>query len=136
VGGVVEIETRYVPVPVVLEPRETVNSMSPLNPLPGVLTSIFSTDQGSLRVTLLTGHDILAVDRGGKSDPYAVFTLNGERVFKSSTKKKTVNPEWHEDFPLSVVSIRISEIARRTIILCSHHVSVQILRWRYSTGTS
>ncbi len=26
--GVVEIETRYDPVPVVLEPRETVNSMS------------------------------------------------------------------------------------------------------------
>jgi hypothetical protein len=26
--GVVEIETRYVPVPVVLEPRETVNSKS------------------------------------------------------------------------------------------------------------
>lgn len=30
--GVVEIETRYVPVPVVLEPRETVNSMSRFNP--------------------------------------------------------------------------------------------------------
>jgi hypothetical protein len=28
VTGTVEIETRYVPVPVVLEPRETVNSMS------------------------------------------------------------------------------------------------------------
>jgi hypothetical protein len=28
VVGVVEIETRYVPVPVVLEQRETVNSMS------------------------------------------------------------------------------------------------------------
>jgi Ca2+-dependent lipid-binding protein len=55
-------------------------------------------------VTLLTGHDILAVDRGGKSDPYAVFTLNGERVFKSSVKKKTVHPEWHEDFSVSVVS--------------------------------
>jgi Ca2+-dependent lipid-binding protein len=47
------------------------------------------------------------VDRGGKSDPYAVFTLNGERVFKSSTKKKTINPEWHEDFAVSVVSIHM-----------------------------
>jgi len=86
VVGVVEIETRYVPVPVVLEPRETVNN------------------QGSLRVTLLTGHDMLGVDRGGKSDPFAVFTLNGERVFKSSVKKKTINPEWHEDFAVSVSS--------------------------------
>jgi C2 domain len=63
-------------------------------------------DQGSLRVTLQTGHDLRAVDRGGKSDPYAVFTLNGERVFKSQVKKKTVNPEWHEIFNITVVSIR------------------------------
>src|SRR6267154_2332528 len=106
VEAVVEIETRYAPVPVVLEPRETVNSMS-LQFYPDlVLISVVSIDQGSLRVTLLTGHDILAVDRGGKSDPYAVFTLNGDRVFKSSVKKKTINPEWHEDFPVSVVSIR------------------------------
>jgi len=106
VEAVVEIETRYAPVPVVLEPRETVNSML-LQFYPDlVLISVVSIDQGSLRVTLLTGHDILAVDRGGKSDPYAVFTLNGDRVFKSSVKKKTINPEWHEDFPVSVVSIR------------------------------
>jgi Ca2+-dependent lipid-binding protein len=72
-----------------------------------VLTSIISIDQGSLRVTLLTGHDMHGVDRGGKSDPFAVFTLNGERVFKSSTKKKTVNPEWYEDCAVSVVSIHI-----------------------------
>lgn len=58
-------------------------------------------------MTLLTGHDLLAVDRGGKSDPYAIFTLNGERVFKSSVKKKTVHPEWHEDFSVSVVSTHI-----------------------------
>jgi len=55
-------------------------------------------------VTLLSGHDIHAVDRGGKSDPFAVFTLNGERVYKSQIKKKTLNPEWNEDFPISVVS--------------------------------
>ncbi|KAH9081855.1 tricalbin [Lactarius deliciosus] len=71
VTGTVEIETRYVPVPTVLEARESINN------------------QGSLRVTLLSGHDIHAVDRGGKSDPFAVFTLNGERVYKSQTKKKT-----------------------------------------------
>ncbi len=50
---------------------------------------------------------MLGIDRGGKSDPYAVFTLNGERIFKSSVKKKTVSPEWHEDFVVSVVSIHI-----------------------------
>lgn len=103
--GIVEIETRYVPVPVVLEQRETVNSTS-LHFFPNlVLTSVLPIDQGLLTVTVLTGHDILGVDRGGKSDPYAVFTLNGTRVFKSSTKKKTISPEWNEKFIVSVVSI-------------------------------
>jgi Ca2+-dependent lipid-binding protein len=72
-----------------------------------VFTPVLFIDQGSLRVTLLTGHDLHGVDRGGKSDPYAVFTLNGERVFKSSIKKKTVHPEWHEDFLVTVVSTHI-----------------------------
>jgi Ca2+-dependent lipid-binding protein len=66
---------------------------------------------------LLSGHDILAADRGGKSDPYAVFHLNGERVFKSSTKKKTLNPEWNEDFTVEVVSIHVLGTAKCTIIM-------------------
>jgi Ca2+-dependent lipid-binding protein len=40
----------------------------------------------------------------GKSDPYAVFSLNGQKVFKSQTKKKTVTPEWNETFEVEVVS--------------------------------
>ena len=82
----VELEARYVPVPVTLEARESINN------------------QGILRVDLLEGRDLRAADRGGKSDPYAVFTLNGQRVFKSQTKKKTLNPDWSEDFPVNVPS--------------------------------
>jgi len=114
------IETRYVPVPVVLEPRETVNSMS-LALLLTWSSHMPFIDQGALRVTLLTGHDIPAADRGGKSDPYAVFYLNRERVFKSLTKKKTVNPEWHEDFTVEVVSIHISG-TKKCAITMSHPV--------------
>jgi hypothetical protein len=40
----------------------------------------------------------------GKSDPFAVFSLNGSRVFKSQTKKKTLNPIWNETFVVPVVS--------------------------------
>jgi Ca2+-dependent lipid-binding protein len=69
-------------------------------------------DQGALRVTLLSAHDLLAADRGGKSDPFAVFTLSGERVYKSSTKKKTLNPEWNEDFSVSVVSGGIMSVTK------------------------
>ena len=32
-----------------------------------------------------------------------MFQLNGQKVFKSQTKKKTVNPEWNEAFEISVV---------------------------------
>ena len=39
----------------------------------------------------------------GKSDPFVVFTLNGQKVHKSQTKKKTVNPDWHESFVVQVV---------------------------------
>lgn len=84
--SVVTIESRYVPVPVKLEPRESINN------------------QGVLRVDLLTGHKIRAADRGGKSDPYAVFALNGQKVFKSQTKKKTLNPEWNENFMVQIPS--------------------------------
>ncbi|KAJ8517020.1 hypothetical protein ONZ45_g5719 [Pleurotus djamor] len=82
----IEVEARYVPVPVKLDPRESINN------------------QGNLRVDLLNAHDIVAADRGGKSDPYAVFTLNGQRVFKSQTKKKTLSPEWNENFVVGVPS--------------------------------
>jgi Ca2+-dependent lipid-binding protein len=58
---------------------------------------------GHLRVELLDGNEIRGVDRGGKSDPYAVFTLNGQKVFKSSTKKKTLTPVWKEVFECDVV---------------------------------
>ncbi|KAI0318989.1 tricalbin [Amylostereum chailletii] len=86
VTGTVDIEARYVPVPVVLEPRESVNN------------------QGLLRVSLVDGKGIHGADRSGKSDPFAVFTLNGTKVFKSQTKKKTLNPSWNEDFIVSVPS--------------------------------
>jgi Ca2+-dependent lipid-binding protein len=40
----------------------------------------------------------------GKSDPFAVFSLNDQKVFKSTTVKKTLNPVWNENFVTSIVS--------------------------------
>ncbi|KAK7694283.1 hypothetical protein QCA50_001464 [Cerrena zonata] len=82
----VVIESRFLPVPVTLEARESINN------------------QGMLRVDLISGDDIHAMDRGGKSDPFAVFSLNGQKVYKSQTKKKTLNPEWNENFNVQVPS--------------------------------
>ena len=45
----------------------------------------------------------------GKSDPYVVFTLNDQKVYKSQTKKKTLAPEWNENFTVQVVSIVICQ---------------------------
>ncbi|KAJ6604267.1 C2 domain-containing protein [Mycena vulgaris] len=85
-SSTVTIESRYVPVPVTLEPRESINN------------------QGTLQVDLLDGSGIPAVDRGGKSDPFASFTLNGQKVHKSDTKKKTLTPVWNEHFTAQVPS--------------------------------
>jgi Ca2+-dependent lipid-binding protein len=65
-----------------------------------------TSDQGILRIDLLDGNDIPGVDRSGKSDPYAIFTLNDQKVYKSQTKKKTVAPEWNEHFEVSVVRLK------------------------------
>ncbi|KAI0961143.1 hypothetical protein AcV7_000325 [Taiwanofungus camphoratus] len=84
--SIVSLEARYVPVPITLEARESINN------------------QGTLRVDLLDGHGIQGVDRGGKSDPFVVFQLNGQKVYKSQTKKKTLDPEWNEYFLVQVPS--------------------------------
>ena len=59
---------------------------------------------GTLTVKVIGANGLLAVDRGGKSDPYAVFTLNGQKVYKTEKKTKTLTPKWDEDFDTPVVS--------------------------------
>lgn len=54
-----------------------------------------SLDAGIMRVDLLSGSGLKAADRNGKSDPYVVFYLNGEKLpHKSTVQKKTLNPVW------------------------------------------
>jgi len=80
-------------------------------------------DQGVLQVQLLNGGGVHGADRSGtflasrmlpilthivnlgKSDPYVIFTLDDQRVFKSQTKKKTLTPEWNETFTVTIVSV-------------------------------
>ncbi|CAO3663290.1 unnamed protein product [Rhizopus stolonifer] len=53
-------------------------------------------NQGVLSVELMSAHDLMAADKTGTSDPYVVFTVNGERMFKSDVIKKTLNPKWSQ----------------------------------------
>ncbi|KAI9266580.1 C2 domain-containing protein [Phascolomyces articulosus] len=62
-------------------------------------------NQGQLTVTLLDAKDLMAADKSGTSDPYVVFTVNGDRVHKSATIKKTLNPSWkNETFTVPIQS--------------------------------
>jgi len=59
---------------------------------------------GNLTVTLVRAKSLIAADRGGSSDPYVVFRVNGKDVHKSEVVKKTLNPEYNEAFVIPIVS--------------------------------
>ena len=40
----------------------------------------------------------------GTSDPYVQFTLNGEKVYKTEVKKKSLTPVWNENFTVTLYS--------------------------------
>ncbi|ORX52810.1 hypothetical protein DM01DRAFT_1336589 [Hesseltinella vesiculosa] len=62
-------------------------------------------NQGNLTVTLLEAKDVMALDKSGTSDPYVVFTVNGDRVHRSAVVKKSLNPVWkNEQFTIPVLS--------------------------------
>ncbi|GAA5948387.1 hypothetical protein JCM10213_004407 [Rhodosporidiobolus nylandii] len=82
----VQIMAKYIPIDMQILPRESINN------------------SGVLRVELLDGKGLPAADRNGKSDPYCIFELNDERVFKSETQHRTLNPTWNEKFEVPVQS--------------------------------
>jgi len=59
---------------------------------------------GVLTLRLMSGHNLIACDLNGKSDPYGVFTLGSQKV-KSKIKKSTLEPVWNETFQFCVQSL-------------------------------
>ncbi|KAL5740792.1 hypothetical protein ACOSQ2_029972 [Xanthoceras sorbifolium] len=59
---------------------------------------------GILHVKVVRAFKLLKMDIFGASDPYVELSLSGERfpAKKTSIKMKTLNPEWNEDFKLTV----------------------------------
>ncbi|KAF9160081.1 hypothetical protein DFQ26_005899 [Actinomortierella ambigua] len=84
--GKIHLKFEYLPVPIELEPKERLDNM------------------GNLSCNLIRGRNLLAADRGGSSDPYVVFRLNGKEVYKSECVKKTLDPEFGEQFVIPIGS--------------------------------
>ncbi|KAL1553218.1 synaptotagmin-3-like [Salvia divinorum] len=59
---------------------------------------------GILHVRVIRATKLLKMDLLGLSDPYVKLNLSGEKhpSKKTTVKKKTLNPEWNEEFKLSV----------------------------------
>ncbi|TXG58496.1 hypothetical protein EZV62_016325 [Acer yangbiense] len=59
---------------------------------------------GILHVKVVQAFKLLKMDIFGASDPYVELSLSGERLpaKKTSIKMKTLNPQWNEDFKLTV----------------------------------
>lgn len=59
-------------------------------------------NQGNLTVTVVKATNLTAADRGGTSDPFIRFYVDGERVYKTQTVKKTLNPVFSKDETFTV----------------------------------
>lgn len=58
---------------------------------------------GAITLTVLEAKDLAAMDANGKSDPFVKIAANFcKQVYQTHTQKKTLNPVWHESFPLFV----------------------------------
>lgn len=58
-----------------------------------------------MTVTLISAGGLKASDRSGTSDPFCVFTINKEKVYKSQTYKKQIAPVFkNESFTAPVIA--------------------------------
>jgi hypothetical protein len=64
---------------------------------------------GDLKIVVLRAHGLSPADKGGHSDPYAVLTvrtgkgLRRQHQHRTSTAKKTLNPQWNAAFSVHEV---------------------------------
>ncbi|KAG0171493.1 hypothetical protein DFQ28_001023 [Apophysomyces sp. BC1034] len=80
-------------------------------------------NQGNLTVTLISAKNLKAADKSGTSDPYVVFTVNGERLHTSEVVKKTVSPQWKNEQFVAPILSRVTASFR-----------VEVLDWNQIQG--
>lgn len=59
-------------------------------------------NQGNLTVTAVKANNLTGADRSGQSDPFIRFYVDEQRVFKTETYKKTLNPIFSKDETFTV----------------------------------
>lgn len=66
-----------------------------------------------LRIQLVSGHNLMAMDKNGTSDPYVKFKSGGRLLYKSRTVHRDLNPMWDETFmvpiedPFQTINIKV-----------------------------
>ena len=70
------------------------------------MQAVRSAVPGTLTVQLISASGLVALDLGGKSDPYVTLSV-GSQKHKSAVKKKSCDPVWHE-----TQTFRISDLLR------------------------
>ena len=55
-------------------------------------------------VTILSGHNLRAMDLNGKSDPFVVLKYDNKQQYKTSIVKANLNPVWNESFEFDLQS--------------------------------
>jgi Ca2+-dependent lipid-binding protein len=59
-------------------------------------------NQGNLTVSVVKATNLIAADRNGTSDPFIRFYVDEQRVYKTQTYKKTLNPVFSKDETFTV----------------------------------
>ncbi|KAG4097946.1 hypothetical protein H8356DRAFT_940322 [Neocallimastix lanati (nom. inval.)] len=75
----------YAPINIIIPPVDYLPNM-------GVLT--VNVDDG----------EVDAMDSSGTSDPFVIFKLNGNEIYKTKEQKKTLKPIWNERFDVNIYS--------------------------------
>lgn len=81
-----------------------------------LLSLRYNTHKQALVVGIVRCAALAAMDPNGYSDPYVKLYLKPDQAkkskFKTAVKKKTLNPEYHEEF---IYQIKLSEVAKKTL---------------------
>lgn len=77
-GNTIQVRLEYIPSPVKLNPLDTV------------------LDVGKVKLEIVGGRNLKAVDSNGKSDPLCVIKLDGIEIHRTDKKRKSLDPDWNE----------------------------------------